>query len=117
MATLLPLIPDHNRVMKTLTGIVSCGLAVALLAAAPAVAQRVCKPGDQACSEQRTKVLRDETTRSLDRRQGPYDAARERNVRNRANTRQTRDTMRDRSSPCDVKPIISGEGTRVVPTC
>lgn len=106
-----------RQVMKTLNCIVSCGFAVALLVAGQAAAQRACQPGDRACSEQRTKVLRDETTRSLDGGQGKYDDARQRNVQNRANTRQTRDAMRDRSSPCDTKPIVSGEGTRVVPTC
>lgn len=85
-----------------------------LTPASEAFAQRVCRLDDTACQQQRMQNTRNDTLW----RHG-YGRERERpNLQQRY--------YGDRTSPgpggqangnCDVKPVISGQNTRVVPTC
>lgn len=93
-----------------LTALAGVALWAALLPAPPALAQRVCSIGDTACEQQRMVNTRQDTIR----RMGRDDA--------RPHLPQR--YYGDRYAPggqtgggCDVKPVISGQNTRVVRTC
>jgi hypothetical protein len=84
----------------------------------PAEAQRVCQPSDTECSNSRMYSQREQTLRRLDADGVGRSDGKVRGPRN-SNWQQYRQeqTHRRATPVCDVKPIISGEGTRVVPAC
>jgi hypothetical protein len=97
----------------TLAGI---GLAFSAMVAGPAIAQRVCQPGDTECSNSRMYSQREQTLRHADRA-GRRDGS-VRSQRDSGWEQYRKEQVHGRSAPvCDSKPIISGGVTRVVPTC
>jgi hypothetical protein len=94
------------------------GIALLLALTGPAASQRVCQPDDSGCFNSRMHSQREQTLRRMQadearRSDGTVRAQRDSNWE-----QFRREQIHRRSSPvCDVKPIISGAETRVVPTC
>jgi hypothetical protein len=95
--------------------------AAALLAiAGPAAAQRVCQVNDVDCSTSRINSQREQTLKRLDSDDNRHHEGRAPARRNSGWEQFRQEQLHKRSDPqagCDVKPIISGGATSVVPTC
>jgi hypothetical protein len=104
--------------MRFLTHGALIGVAVFVALTGPISAQRVCQANDTDCFNSRMHSQREQTLRRLQAdNQGRHDG-KVRTQRNSGWEQYRQDRIHERSSPvCDVKPIISGEGTRAVPTC
>ena len=102
--------------MRSPTHFAAIGVAMFIACAGSASAQRVCQPGDTECYNSRMHSQREQTLRLQNgeghRHEGMSGA------RNSSWEQYRQEETHRRSSPvCDVNPIVTGEGTRVVPTC
>lgn len=95
-----------------------CSVLIDWSIAGPAIAQRACQADDIDCIEARTDNQRSRTLWRLQvpegqRRANPQPTYQREQLRRQ----QLRARGNGGTSGCDVKPVISGQDTRVVPAC
>ena len=96
------------------------GVAFLVALTSPAASQRVCQFNDTNCFNSRMHSQREQTLRRLQADNQSRQDGKVRNQRNSGWEQFRYEQLYKRGDPksgCDVKPIISGDETRVVPAC